>query len=195
MSKKHFHVLCVITLVSFVFVSCAGETALSGDQSAENAMPAMAAEDSSSPEPTGPELIPVDGPGVLEAVAASEGRAVLVNIWATWCAPCIKKFPTVMALREQYGGDGLDVLFVSADFDDQIDKAREFLTSQGVDFATYIKTGKDQEFIDAFESEWTGALPVMLLYDADGKLLHTWGEAVEHEEVERVIGELLSARS
>ena len=195
MLKKHFHLLVLTTIISFLLVSCGGDAAASGESSAENVMPAMSSADSGEVEPSGPELIPVDGPGVLEAVGKSQGRAVLVNIWATWCTPCVKKFPKVMALREEFGDDGLDVLFVSADFDDQMDKAREFLGSQGVDFATFVKVGKDQEFIEAFESEWTGALPVMFLYDADGNLLHTWGEAVEHEEVENTIAELLSANS
>ena len=195
MLKKRFYLLVLIATVGFWVVSCSDNPVASGETSAENATPTLSATGSTNAESSGPELIPVDGPGVLEAVEKSEGRAVLVNIWATWCTPCVKKFPKVMALREKFGDAGLDVLFVSADFDDQTDEAREFLGSQGVDFATFIKTGKDQEFIETFESEWTGALPVMFLYDADGNLLHTWGEAVGHEEVEKTIEELLSANS
>lgn len=197
MLKQAFSTLVVVALLSLLLVSCGGATAASSNSGDKNAMPAKASTDSSSTnsEATGFQLLPLDGPGVIERVHATKGKAVLVDIWGTWCAPCVKKFPTVMELRKKYAKSGLDVVFVAVEFDDAAKEARKFLKEQGVDFTTYLKTGNDTEFIDAFDSDWNGTMPMMFLYDADGKLLNSWSEAVDHEVVEKAIEELLMAHS
>lgn len=44
-----------------------------------------------------------------------KGQVVVLNLWATWCTPCLKELPTLDALEEQYAGDGLVVLPLSLD--------------------------------------------------------------------------------
>ncbi|HYM81181.1 MAG TPA: TlpA disulfide reductase family protein, partial [Candidatus Limnocylindria bacterium] len=95
-------------------------------------------------------------------------EVVLVNIWATWCAPCREEFPDLMRLNERYRDRGLRLILVSADFEDQLPLARRFLAKQGVDFPSYLKTGDDMRFINAMDSRWTGALPATLIYDGRG---------------------------
>ena len=52
------------------------------------------------------------------------------------------------------------------------DQAAAFLSEQGVDFPTYIKTGDDMAFITAFDPKWSGALPANFLFDAQGRQRH-----------------------
>jgi thiol-disulfide isomerase/thioredoxin len=129
---------------------------------------------------------------VLKAVRAPGARAVLVNIWATWCIPCREEMPHLLRLRRAYAPRGLRVILVSGDFSSDRDQATAFLREQGVDFPTYIKTGSDMEFIDALDSSWSGALPATFIYDGEGRLRHTIYGKASYEQFEEKIRDVLA---
>src|SRR5262245_29897636 len=92
-------------------------------------------------------LIPAEPAAIRKAIESAGGRAVLVNIWASWCIPCREEFDDVLKVRRDLAGEGLKVILVSADFDDARDDAVRFLSERGVDFPSYVKTGRDEDFI------------------------------------------------
>jgi thiol-disulfide isomerase/thioredoxin len=57
----------------------------------------------------------VDGEGQQRSLADFKGRVALVNVWATWCAPCREEMPTLDRLQRQLGGAGLEVVALSVD--------------------------------------------------------------------------------
>jgi len=128
-------------------------------------------------------------PAQLAALVRAPGhRATLVNVWASWCDPCREEFPDVVRFARAYRDQGLNVVFVSADFTDDLPNARAFLAQQGVDWPTYVKTGDDMQFIDALGERWSGALPGSFVYDANGKLARWWeGKASYAALEERVL--------
>ncbi len=129
----------------------------------------------------------VSGNELTEIIDSYQGdKAVLVNVWATWCAPCIEEFPYLVELQQKYQ-DQLQVVFVSADFPAQRNRALEFLRDQNVDWTTYFKTGKDQPFIEALSDQWSGALPFTKVLDKQGKLVGSWEQGAEYEKFERFI--------
>lgn len=136
-------------------------------------------------------LIPATAPEILRAVRTSGSRVVLVNVWATWCLPCRKEFPDLVRLARNYAKRGLKVIFVSGDFDDERSQVVEFLTAHGVRSDSYLKAGKDEEFIDAFDPEWSGALPATFIYDATGSLRHAILESTSYERLENLVLALL----
>jgi thiol-disulfide isomerase/thioredoxin len=61
-------------------------------------------------------LVPMRGPGGKEIdLSAYKGKVVLLNFWATWCAPCIREMPSLDLLQEELGGTSFDVVAVSID--------------------------------------------------------------------------------
>lgn len=111
----------------------------------------------------------VDPAQLRQLIASYNGKkTVLVNVWATWCLPCVKEFPDIVRLQKQHAAD-LQVLFVSVDSADARQAVETFLEKQGVDWTTYRKVGKDQEFIDGLSSSWSGAIPATLIVDKEGK--------------------------
>jgi|KBSSwiStaDraftv2_1062776.scaffolds.fasta_scaffold15710_8 thiol-disulfide isomerase/thioredoxin len=122
------------------------------------------------PATEAPALAAVTADQVLQKVREPGAKAVVINVWATWCTPCREEFPDLMQLRREYERRGLRLVLVSADFPDQTEEARRFLTQQGVDFPTFLKTGKDMEFINGLDERWSGALPATFVYDARGAL-------------------------
>ena len=119
-------------------------------------------------------FVPVAADSIGKVIAASGGKATVVNVWASWCEPCREEFPEIVRLARTYEREGLRVVFVSADFKEALPDARKYLAKQGVDWPTYYKTGSDQAFIAALDDRWTGALPGTFVYDAQGKLRDFW---------------------
>jgi thiol-disulfide isomerase/thioredoxin len=142
----------------------------------------------SSAKPTIPDdsLLKDVTPGELQNIIGSyKGKkAVLVNVWATWCAPCVEEFPHIVKLQRNYP-DNLKVIFISADFKQSRGKALSFLKEQEVDWTTYFKTGKDQPFIESLSKEWTGALPFTKVIGVDGKVVASWEQSANYSKFER----------
>lgn len=157
------------------------------------AAPAARTEDrtAASPTPAAADIRPASVDEVIAAVRAPGAEVVVLNVWATWCAPCREEFPDLVRLHREYGDRGLRLVLVSADAPGQIDAARTFLKRHGVDFPSYLKSGADMAFIDALTPSWSGALPATLVYDGRGRL--TWfheGKA-SYEMLEREVSKLL----
>lgn len=130
-----------------------------------------------------PELVSATHTEILDAVAENDARVTVVNFWATWCVPCIEEFPYFMKLDRTLDDRGVDVMFVSTDFPEEREAAQEFLSEQGVTGTSYLKEGKTTPFVNAFHSEWTGAIPATFIYDAEGQLLDFWEGKAEYEEL------------
>lgn len=129
-------------------------------------------------------LVDATADEILSKVAEHKGeRPVLVNFWATWCAPCIEEFPYILQLKEKYEGE-FALIFVSGDFQEAREEAEAFLKKQGVDFETYFKKGKDNEFITTISNEWTGALPFTIVYNKAGEVSASWEGKAEFETFE-----------
>jgi thiol-disulfide isomerase/thioredoxin len=144
----------------------------------------------------GLQIVPVDGPGVKRLVAAARGRVILVNFWATWCAPCKEEFPDLLRLRKELSAGGLEVILVS--IDDQRDTAAQvqsFLRGSGVEFPVYIKRkGHDEEFINTIDPRWSGALPATFIYDRNGRMVQSLVDRQTYDGMLRRLKPLLSQK-
>ena len=120
-------------------------------------------------------LIPVDEPAYTKLIQANKGKVVLVDFWATWCAPCRAEMPLVAKMAASLKAKGLVVLTISADDPEQEVDAMKFLKQSGVSLPSYVKRPKDDDkFISGVDRKWQGALPAMFLYDKNGKMVKSW---------------------
>jgi thiol-disulfide isomerase/thioredoxin len=120
---------------------------------------------------TKPQLQPITIEALKSRIQQSQ-QNTLVNLWATWCGPCVKEFPVFLELQESK--KNLDVILVSMDYESQKSEVLEFLKKQKVGFTTYTKSGNESQFINGFLAEWQGALPVTVLYGPKGKTIKVW---------------------
>ena len=120
------------------------------------------------------DLIATDSKTIHEHVSSFTGaKAVLLNVWSTWCVPCVEEFPMIVNFGNEI--NDLEVVFVSADFDDQLGAVKDFLSEQKVTGISFIKNEKDQPFINGIHPEWSGSLPFTILYGKiSGKILSFW---------------------
>lgn len=121
-----------------------------------------------------PEIVSADLAAVQAAIEKPGARAVLVNVWASFCDPCKEEMPAILRVFNERKAEGLRLILVSADDDENVKDAQAFLAKVGVDFKTYRKTGDDMAFINGLEPRWSGALPASLLFDGSGKKVHFW---------------------
>jgi thiol-disulfide isomerase/thioredoxin len=157
--------------------------------------PVLASEPSLTPPlaTAGLEVVPASAPDILAAVRGGRNRATIVNLWATWCTPCREEFPDLMRFYNAYKDRGVSLVLVSGDFSSDTEAAREFLATQGVGFRTYLKSGKDDEFINSFDPAWSGALPATFVYNDRGERVHSFLGTVTYDSLEREVVPLVGA--
>jgi len=71
-----------------------------------------------------------DGTGKKLTAADFKGKVVVMNLWATWCAPCKLEMPTLARLATTYAGKPVAVVAVSIDKPDALDQAKAFIAQQ-----------------------------------------------------------------
>jgi len=115
---------------------------------------------------TYPEAAFVDGAGKSVKLSDFKGQAVVLNLWATWCPPCVKEMPTLAALQTAYAGKGLKVVALSADSPKDADKAKAFIAAHApLDFY------QDTKFaVPSALNPPVAGFPTTLLYDRQGHL-------------------------
>ena len=114
--------------------------------------------------------VEIINPADLEKIIGeSDGRALLINVWATWCAPCRQEFPELVKLANNYSKE-IRVVGISVDEKEDLDsKVIPFLKNQNASFQNYLlKVVDPEDFINALNKNWGGAIPATFIYDKTG---------------------------
>ena len=95
---------------------------------------------------------------------------MVVDVWATWCVPCVERFPHMVSLYQRYKNRGVE--FVSMSVDDREDKAaieraRQFLIRQKATFRNYLM---NENIMQSFEKLGVQGIPDVMMYDRAGRL-------------------------
>jgi thiol-disulfide isomerase/thioredoxin len=159
MTKKIVIVLAAIVAIAFGVLY--GNRLLSVHQGMEPP-PSLAALKLEKPPQSAPDVAFADGAGARHALSAFRGRFVLLNLWATWCAPCVAELPALSRLAAF--APGLRVLAINADTG-SVDAAA-FLKSHHV--ALPVFRDSDVTMLKSFKAY---GLPMTVLIDPDGKIV------------------------
>ena len=117
--------------------------------------------------------------------ADSQGKVLLINFWATWCAPCVAEFPEFVKIDQDFRSRGVRTVAISTDEKSDIESAViPFLKKQKAVFESYLSDADDpQMLIDVVDKNWSGALPATFLFDKQGKLVFTKYGIIDREEL------------
>jgi len=129
----------------------------------------------------------VTGPALLAEVRRSGKQGVLVNVWASWCAPCRRELPMFQNLATNYEPRGIGVWFVSVDDAPDKPTALQILKESGIAPPTFWAAGDLEPFKRALNPRWPGMIPATFLFDASGKLRYFWGGPVYEEEIVPIV--------
>ena len=116
----------------------------------------------------------IDEAGV-RALAKNEGgkKLRLINVWATWCGPCVIEFPDLVSLHRIYRGRDFEVVTINADDAGNRGKALEFLKTQQASTRNLaFDKGDPYALIEAVDPKWQGALPHTIVVAPGGEVIY-----------------------
>jgi peroxiredoxin len=136
-------------------------------------------------------------PVSLQAIEEAELKALLkndtdkvrlVNVWATWCGPCVVEMPEFVNINRMYRNREFEFITISADKPDKKDKALALLKKLQASNTNYIWNSEDKyKLIEAIDPQWQGALPYTLLIAPGGKVLYRTQGSIVPLEVKKMI--------
>lgn len=136
--------------------------------------PGDAAPDGGAPEPRPRRPVPTDVPDVSLPTLAGTPRSLrsfgphplIINFWATWCAPCRREIPLLQALRVRYRGDQLQVVGIAVDFRAAV---REYLAHTPIDYPLLVGEQEGLNAAEQFGMEMV--LPFSVFADSKGHIV------------------------
>ena len=136
-----------------------------------------------------PDSVFIDGNGHHKKISDFKGRVLLVNFWATWCAPCVIEMPAFDALKKRYQKAGFDVIAINVGHESDA-RIRQFMKSHDLAHLSVYK-GKE-DILSAFG---VSVLPTTFLVDRSGKIvagkngLAKWHSAGIYRQIESFLRE------
>jgi peroxiredoxin len=134
------------------------------------------------------ELITIDQKGIKELLKNDADKLRLINIWATWCAPCVIELPELVNLHRMYGNRDFEFVTVSVDKPEKYNDVLKFLVQKHAPVKNYLFNATDKyALINIIDHEWNGALPYTMLIEPGGKVVYTYQGSVDMLELKRKI--------
>lgn len=127
-----------------------------------------------------------DAEGVRQLVKNKSEKLRMINLWATWCGPCVAEFPDLVSLGRQFESRGFDFISLSMDEPTQEAKVLQFLKSEhaaigkrtelsvkeeGRSTNNYLFTGTQDGMAEALDPSWNGSLPYTILVKPGGEIV------------------------
>jgi len=137
-------------------------------------------------------LYPIKAEAVARMAKNETRYLFLINVWATWCGPCIEELPELVEIHRMYRGRGLEVITISLDGTENREQALKVLTEKHVSAANFIFDGDDKDKLaEALDPKWTGPVPYTVLIAPGGKVLYRKHDSLEPMKVKKAIVEHL----
>ncbi|MFI5098153.1 MAG: redoxin domain-containing protein [Candidatus Acidiferrales bacterium] len=116
------------------------------------------------------------------------GKLLLVNFWATWCAPCVQEMPEIQTMYRMYGHRAFDVATVSINYPDEQKGALASLTKFHATTRNLILGSTDlYALLAAFDPDWNAAVPYSMLIRPNGEVVYKLQGAIDPLEMRRMI--------
>jgi thiol-disulfide isomerase/thioredoxin len=128
--------------------------------------------------------------GIVQLVQNHSDKLRLINVWATWCGPCVTEFSDFITMNRMYRKRDFEFISVSADEMTKQNKALQFLQKQEASTKNYIYSGDSKyKLIEAIDPKWQGALPYTLLVEPGGKIVFSKEGMIDPAELKKAIVE------
>jgi peroxiredoxin len=133
-------------------------------------------------------LEPIDLAGVATLARNDTKKLLLVNLWTTWCGPCVAELPELVTMNRMYRGRNFQLVTVSLDDLPKQEDALKFLKENHVSATNFILNSGDRDkFAEALDQEWPGPVPYTILIAPGGKILYRKTGAIDPLEVKRAV--------
>lgn len=124
--------------------------------------------------------------GTPQALAQWQGKPLLVNFWATWCAPCVQEMPELSSLASEDGGKRFNVIGIGIDSPANM---AEFAAKWKIAYPLYVAGMSGTELSRQFGNS-AGGLPYTVLIGADGQVRKTYLGKLKFDELRADLAKL-----
>ena len=134
------------------------------------------------------DLSTIDVKGIQSLVKNDSGKLRLINVWATWCGPCVAELPELVTMNRVYRGRPFEFVTLSIDEPDKKAQAMALLKQKHVAGTNYLFNSDDKDALaNALDKEWQGPIPYTLLVAPGGKVIYRHNGAVDPLELKQAI--------
>jgi len=134
----------------------------------------------------------IDAAGLAKLVKNETEDYLLINVWATWCGPCVAELPEFVTINRMYRGRNFRFVTISMDEADQKEDVLKQLKRAQVATTNYLSAITDRdELADVLDQEWQGPLPYTVLIAPGGKVVYRHNEPIKPLELRRTLVEFL----
>jgi peroxiredoxin len=138
------------------------------------------------------ELGEIDTAGVAKLVQNDTKKLLVLNVWATWCGPCVAELPEFVTMNRMYRRRNFQLVTLSLDDPDKKADALKVLREKKVAVTNYVVRTPDRDkFAEALDKEWPGPIPHTLVIAPGGKVLFRKSGSIDPLEVKRAIVDYL----
>lgn len=132
----------------------------------------------------------LDEAGIKELLKNTSDKLRLINVWATWCGPCVAEFSSFIDINRMYRGRDFEFISISADAPSNKEKVLKFLQKKQASSTNYLFSLDDKyKLIEAVDPKWQGALPYTLLVEPGGKIVYAEQGIIEPSKMKKLIVE------
>ncbi len=134
------------------------------------------------------ELKPIDATDLARLARNETDKLLVVNLWATWCGPCVAEMPEFVTMHRMYRKRNFQMVTISLDQPEQKDAALKLLKENHASMTNYISAIDNVDKIaEALDKEWRGPVPYTLLIAPGGKIIYRHTNAIDPIEVRKAI--------
>jgi len=131
----------------------------------------------------------VDLAGRPRRLSEWQGRILVCNFWATWCAPCREEIPLLMAARQKYGPKGVEIVGIAID---NAAKVGDFSASFNISYPILLAEADGLELLRKL-GNGAGGLPYTVIADRQGSVIHRKLGAFHQDDLDAILGPLTRA--
>ena len=129
-----------------------------------------------------------DAAGIREIAGNNSNNLRLINVWATWCGPCVAEFPDLVMIDRIYRSRNFEFVTINTDKVSRKNKVLEFLEKNEASNRNFIYSGDNTgELVAAIDPEWSGALPYTILVEQGGKIIYRSQGPVDVTQLRKII--------
>lgn len=134
-----------------------------------------------------PDFTLPDIDGIKRTVSTWDGKVLVLNFWASWCAPCLEEIPAFVDLQRTYGEQGLQFVGIAVE---KIEPVKAFLDIIPINYPILVHPSDTIPVAEAYGNEF-GILPYTVIVNREGYIAHTQLGAMSFDEAEGIIKGLL----